>query len=208
VSTSVAQNSDLLAPKTRRRKARKSHLLVMLGSLAAGSAATVTVLDSWDKVLVNLGLMKSEAFVLAQNNAQGELLRQLTRLISQRVFWVERYAGEVATGFPKEDQDDSWKRYNDSLIAWNENYMLNVRLTEKYFGVPSKDKLADLNWLLRQLNTCLNRIRYRTLYHEKDQACHFSGIAGGTEAENIHALNEAMKEVYGMVDEFTMLVAK
>lgn len=206
--TGAARKADLLPAKSRSAKAKKSHLLVMLGSLAAGSATTVTVLDSWDKVLVDLGLKKSEAFVLAQNNAQGDLLRQVTRSISQRVFWITRYVGDVETGFPKEEQDEAWNRYNDSVIAWNENYMLNVRLTEKYFGAPSRDKLANLNWLLHQINTCLNRIRYRAIYPENDRACHFDRVVGGTEAENIHAMNDAMKRIDGMVDDFTMLVAK
>jgi hypothetical protein len=100
------------------RKVGKSHLGVMLASLAAGSAATVTVLDSWDKVLINLGLKKSEAAVLAEKGAQGDLLRQMVHLISQRVFWTERYSGDLAAGFPQSDLDEAWRRYNEAVVAW------------------------------------------------------------------------------------------
>ena len=119
--------------KGRRTRARKSHLAVMLGSLAAGSAATVTALDSWDKVLVDLGFKKSEAVVLAEQGEQGDLLRQMMRMIDRRVFWTARYSGDVTDGFPQADQDEAWKQYNESIIAWNENYMLNTVLTAEIF---------------------------------------------------------------------------
>lgn len=197
-----------LPARRRKPKPKKSHLLVMLASLAAGAGATVTALDSWNKVLVEFGIKKSDDFILAQNNAQGQLLRDVTRLISQRVFWTERYAGSVSSKFPTADQDEAWKRYNDAVIAWNESYMLNIRLIEKNFGAASKDKLANLHWVLRQMNTCLNRIRYRAIYAEKDQACHFAGVTGGSEADNVHAVNTEMTKIDGMVDDFTTLVAK
>jgi len=151
-------------PRTHKSGARKSHIVVMLGSLVAGSAATVTFLDSWQKVLTDFGFTKSEAFVLADQTAQGELVRQMTHLVSQRLFWIARYTGDVADSFPAEDLNEAWKRYNDSVITWNENYMVNVLLTEKFFGTPTKNQLADINWLLHRINTCLNRIRYRSLY--------------------------------------------
>jgi hypothetical protein len=186
----------------------------MLASLAAGSAATVTVLDSWDKVLVDLGLRKSETAVLAKEGEQGELLRQMIRLISNRVFWTVRYSGDVADGFPKEDQDEAWKRYNDSVIAYNENYMLNSILTAKYFNNESKNKLAELNALLLRVNTCLNKIRYPRLYQDKDPnrdkdpACHFAGVDGGSEQDNLRVLDDARKQVYVKVGELAAVLAK
>jgi hypothetical protein len=193
---------------TRRAKVRKSHLGVMLAALAAGSAATVTALDSWDKVLVEFGLKKSESAVLAEEGAQGDLLRQMTRLLSQRVFWTERYSGDVADGFPKEDQDDAWKRYNESVVVWNENYMLNAMLTEKYFTEESRKQLTDLNWLLRQVNTCLNKIHYPALYKNKDAACHFDGANGGAEKDNIRILQNALTQVDAKFGALAVLLAK
>src|SRR5271165_545433 len=134
-------------PKARKRIVRKSHLGVMLASLAAGSAGTVTLLESWQKVLVDLGLKKDGSSVLADQSAKGDLVRQMIRLVSQRDFWIVRYSGDVADGFPKEDQDEAWKRYNDSVVVWNENYMISSLLTEKYFGVEIKKKLDDINWM-------------------------------------------------------------
>jgi hypothetical protein len=194
--------------RARLAKARKSHLGVMLAALAAGSAATVTALDSWDKLLVEFGLKKSESAALAAEGAQGDLLRQMTRLLSQRVFWTERYSGDVADGFPKDDQDDAWKRYNDSVVVWNENYMLNVMLTEKYFSEESKKQLADLNWLLRQVNTCLNKIHYPELYKDKDAACHFDGANGGAGQDNIRVLQNALKQVDAKFGSLAVLLAR
>src|SRR5579872_739321 len=179
----------------RRRGPRKSHLVVMLGSLAAGAAAAVTLLDSWEKVLVDLGLKQSDTFVLAQQNAQGDLVRQMTRLLSQRLFWVDRYAGDVADGLPQEDQDEAWKQYNDSVVQWNENYMINVVLTEKYLGETTKTQLADLNWLLHRMNTCLNKIHYRSVYEQSDPACHLDEGNGGSQAQNIAVLSKTLDRV-------------
>lgn len=194
--------------RARLPKARKSHLFLMLGSLATGSVATVTALDSWDKVLVDFGLKKSEAAVLAEQGQQGDLLRQMTRMISQRVFWTERYSGEVADGFPSADLDEAWKRYNDSVVVWNENYMLNAMLTEKYFTKDSKKQLADLNWMLRGVNTCLNKIHYPQLYKDKDAACHFSGADGGSQPDNIRVLQNALKQVDAKFGSLAVLLAK
>jgi hypothetical protein len=189
-------------------KARKSHLGVMLASLAAGSAATVTLLDSWDKVLVDLGFKKSEAVVLAEQGEQGDLLRQMVHMISQRVFWTERYSGDLADGFPQADRDEAWKRYNDAVITWNESYLLNAILTEKYFSEESKKQLADLNWLLRQVNTCLNKIHYPQLYQSKDAACHFTGAEGGNEQDNLRVLQNALRQVDTKVGTLVALLAK
>jgi hypothetical protein len=182
-------------PRAHKPGAKKSHIVVMLGSLVAGSAATVTLLDSWQKVLTDFGFTKSEAFVLADQTAQGDLMRQMTHLVSQRLFWIARYAGDVDDGFPAEDQNEAWKRYNDSVIAWNENYMVNVLLTEKFFGTTTKNQLADINWLLHRINTCLNRIHYRSLYEGKDPVCHFDGVDGGNQEQNIAALNKTLDQV-------------
>jgi hypothetical protein len=189
-------------------KAAKSHLGVMLASLAAGSAATVTVLDSWDKVLVDLGLKKSEAVVLAEQGEQGDLLRQMVHMISQRVFWTERYSGDLADGLPQADRDEAWRRYNDSVVAWNEGYLLNAILTEKYFSEESKKQLADLNWLLREVNSCLNKIHYAELYKATDAACHFSAAAGGSEQDNLRVLQNTLKQVDAKVGSLIVLLAK
>jgi hypothetical protein len=208
VASTRTREDGLSTLSTRRTKVRKSHLGAMLAALAAGSAATVTALDSWDKVLVEFGLKKSESAVLAEEGAQGDLLRQMTRLLSQRVFWTERYSGDVADGFPKEDQDDAWKRYNESVVVWNENYMLNAMLTEKYFTEESKKQLADLNWLLRQVNTCLNKIHYPELYKDKDATCHFDGANGGAEKDNIRILQNALTQVDAKFSSLAVLLAK
>jgi len=152
------------------------------------------LLDSWQKVLEDLGLRKTEASVLAEQNAEGEFVRQMTRLVSQRVFWISRYAGDVADGFPQADQDEAWKRYNDSVIAWNGDYMLNILLTEKYFGKATEAQLVDMNWMLRNINTCLNKIHYPMLY-QKDPSCHIGGKDGGTVQQNIDVLNQATQKV-------------
>ena len=167
----------------------------MIASLAAGSAATVTALDSWQKVLVDLGLRQSESAVLAEQSAQGDLVRQMTRMISNRVFWVVRYSGQVADGFPKEDQEEAWRQYNSSVISWNNDYMLSIFLTKRFFSNETVTDLENLNWELRQINTCLNKIHYPELYKNKDPACHFNEIKGGTEEDNLRVLGDAIKKV-------------
>jgi len=195
-------------PKARKRIVRKSHLGVMLASLAAGSAGTVTLLESWQKVLVDLGLKKDESSVLADQSAKGDLVRQMIRLVSQRDFWIVRYSGDVADGFPKEDQDEAWKRYNDSVVVWNENYMISSLLTEKYFGVEIKKKLDDINWMLHRLNTCLNKIHYRQQYLGTDPVCHFDGFDGGTTEQNIAALNKTVKQMDDAIAAFVASLLK
>jgi len=181
--------------KTRLARPRKSHLAVMLASLLAGSAATVTALSSWHQILVDFGLAKSESAVLAQEGAEGDLVRDMTRMMSDRVFWVVRYSSEVTDGLPKEDQDETWKRYNDSVITWNKNYMLNVILTEKFFGDEATKQLADFNWLLREVNDCLVKIRYPAIYKDKDPACHFDSVKGGSEQDNLRVLSDPLTKL-------------
>ena len=185
------------AARTKRPKRgpRPAQIFAMLGSLAAGIAGTVTVLDSWDKILEDVGLRKTEAFVLAEQNAQGDLIREMTKLVSERLFWISRYSGDVADGFPPEDQQEAWKHYNDAVVTWNENYMTNVLLTEKYFGEATMKQLADINWLMHQMNNCLNRIHYRPIYELKDPACHFNTENGGTQEQNLAALSKTSAEV-------------
>ncbi len=195
-------------PKSRPPRARKSHLVVMLGSLAAGSAATVTALDSWDKVLEDFGFKKSEAVVLAEQGEQGDLLREMMRMIDRRVFWTARYSGDVTDGFPQADQDEAWKQYNKSIITWNENYMLNTMLTAKFFNEASRKQLVDLNWLLRQVNSCLNKIHYHELYQKKDPACHFDKANGGTDQDNIRVLTDALKQVSTKVGELVVSLSQ
>ncbi len=178
-------------PAKSSRGPRKSHLLVMLGSLAAGIATTVTALDSWQKVLVDLGLRKDESFVLAEQSARGDLARQIVRMVSTRDFWIVRYAGAVGSNFPASDQDDAWKHYSDSVVSWNQDYMMNYMLVEKYFGTESSKRLADIHWQLRSLNTCLNKVHYSSLYNGNDAVCHVSGFDGGTQQQNLDALNKA-----------------
>jgi hypothetical protein len=190
-----AMEKSPMSEQKNRPRARKSHLAVMLGSLAAGSAATVTALDSWDKVLEEFGFKKSEAVMLAEQGEQGDLLRQMMQMIDRRVFWTARYSGELTDGFPQADQDEAWKQYNDSIIAWNQNYMLNTMLTERYFSAESKAQLIDLNWLLHRVNSCLNKIHYHEIYQKKDPACHFDNADGGTDQDNLRVLNDALKQV-------------
>ncbi len=178
-------------PARVSRAQKKSHILVMLGSLAAGIATTVTALDSWQKVLVDLGLRKDESFVLAEQSARGDLARQIVRGVSSRDFWVVRYAGAVASNFPAAEQDDAWRHYSDSVVAWNETYMMNFMLVTKYFGTSASKRLADIHWQLRELNICLNKIHYPALYTGADSVCHVNGIEGGTKTQNLDALNKA-----------------
>jgi hypothetical protein len=193
-------------PKTRSRKVKKSHIAVMLGSMAAGSAATITALDGWNKVLVDFGFKKSEASVLADASARGELARQMVHLISQRIFWVTRYSGEVGQGFPPDELEAAWKRYNDSVVLWNENYMLNAMLTGKYFGKANKQKLVDIHFLLRNVNTCLNKIHYRSLYY--DPICHVYSGDGGSTAENIDVIEKEMARIGEAFELFTENLSK
>jgi hypothetical protein len=193
-------------------KPRKSHIGVMLASLVAGSATTVTALDSWGNVLVDLGLKKSEAVVLAEQGQRGDLLREMVRMISRRDFWAVRYSGEFADGFPQADLDEAWHRYNDSVVNWNKNYMLNALLTEKFFGEEAENQLKDLNSLLLQVNTCLNKIHYPDLY-KTDATCQSSGAKAGSDQENIRAenlsvLKATLKQVDDKVGSFVNLLSK
>ena len=181
--------------KIRLSRPRKSHVAVMLASLAAGSVATVTALNSWHDILVDFGLAKSESAVLAEAGAQGDLIREMTRMMSDRVFWSARYSGEVADGFPMANQDETWTHYNESVITWNNNYMLNVILTEKLFGEEAKNQLVAMDALLRQVNSCLAKIRYRAVYQDKDPACHFGDVKGGSEQDNLRVLSDPLAKV-------------
>ena len=71
--------------------------------------------------------------------------------------------------------------------------MINVLLTERYFGEATMKQLAD--WLMHQMNNCLNRIHYRPIYEPKDPACHFNTDNGGTQDQNLAALNKVSRQV-------------
>jgi hypothetical protein len=194
--------------RTAAAKVGKSHLGVMLASLAAGSAATVTLLDSWDKVAVDLGFKKSEAAVIAEQGAQGDLLRNMIHMISQRVFWTQRYIGEVSDGFPQPDQDDAWRHYNDAVIAWNESYLLNSILSEKYFNSGTQTILMDINWMLIHINDCVNKIHYLAVYKSKDPVCHFEDSSPKSEQDNMIALQNKVKQVGAKIGTLATLLAK
>jgi hypothetical protein len=191
-------------------KPRKSHYIVSLVAFLGGISAAVPVLDAWPQLLVDFGYKPSEASVLAEQTAQGEFLRQTLRLVAKRLFWVERYSGEVQSGFAQPELDEAWKQYNASVIEWNESYILNYVLTGKYFGSNNAALLADINWLMLQTNSCLNRIYYRPLY-TADPACHFPLIeqkSSGTVEDNLKVLGEALKKIGGEALEYAGTIAK
>jgi hypothetical protein len=130
----------------------------------------------------------------------------MVHLISQRIFWVTRYSGEVGQGFPPDELEAAWKRYNDSVVLWNENYMLNAMLTGKYFGKANKQKLVDIHFLLRNVNTCLNKIHYRSLYY--DPICHVYSGDGGSTAENIGVIEKEMARIGEAFELFTENLSK
>lgn len=191
-------------PKRRPRPGSKSHIIVMLSSLAAGFAGAVTVLDSWQKVAIELGLRKDETFVLAEQNAKGDLVRQLVHLVSRRDFWIVRYAGAVSQNFPASDQADAWKSYNESVVTWNEDYMTNYLLVTKYFDQNSSKALADINWQLRGLNTCLNKVHYRDLFERMDPICHLNGIDGGDQKQNLDAVTKTTAQLDKQIETFVL----
>jgi len=189
------------------RRPQKSHIAVLLSGLVVGSAGMVTVLESWGKVGTMLHLKKDDASVLAEKTAEGEFLRQLTVMITQRLFWAERYSGGVADGFPKDEIEESWKQYNKSVIAWNEKYILNFRLAELYFGDKGAGCIKDLHWLLRRSNTCLNKVHYSSLY-EKNPGCFSPGEKGnGATTDNLRILDHILGDIGKGVIEFTQLVS-
>ncbi len=169
----------------------------------------MAVLQTSEKALELAGLKRTEAFLLTQQSAQGEFSRQITRLISQRIFWSIRYSGAVETGFPREVQEDAWRRYNDAVITWNENYYISVVLAWKYSGPELKQQLEAMNGVLGGINACLNRIHYRPSYVAKGgealATCRFAGGDGGTQDENIKALTgevQKASKMFGTMLEF------
>lgn len=203
----TGQTAD--AAEESARAAKRSYIAIVLGSLAAGSAGSMAVLQTSEKALELAGLKRTEAFLLTQQSAQGEFLRQIARLISQRIFWSIRYSGAVETGFPREVQEDSWRRYNDAVITWNENYYISVVLAWKYSGPELKQQLEAMNGVLGGINACLNRIHYRPSYVAKGgeaaAACRFAGGDGGTQDENIMVLTgevQKASKMFGTMLEF------
>jgi hypothetical protein len=181
------------APVRGKHRWAWSHAVALITSLAAGAAGAVTLLDSWQKVLVALGLREDQAFVLAEQSAKGDAVREITHMIAAREFWVVRYAGDVDAGFPQEDQDEAWKGYNATVIGWNENYMVYNRLIRRYFGPDADQQLRDVAALMRELNGCLNQIRYRAIYEADNSAtCHVNGQDGGTEPQNFQVVMTAV----------------
>jgi hypothetical protein len=89
-----------------------------------------------------------------------------------------------------------------------ENYLLNAILTEKYFNEESKKQLIELNWLLRQVNTCLNKIHYPALYKTGDPTCHFDDVKGSAEQDNIRVLQDALKQLDAKVGTLIAVLAK
>ena len=197
------------AAEESSRAAKRSYIAIVLGSLAAGSAGSMAVLQTSEKALELAGLKRTEAFLLAQQSAQGDFSRQITRLISQRIFWSIRYSGAVETGFPREVQEDAWRRYNDAVITWNENYYVSVVLAQKYSGPELKRQLEAMNGVLGGINACLNRIHYRPSYVAKGgeaaATCRFASGDGGNQEENIKVLGvevQKASKMFGTMLEF------
>jgi hypothetical protein len=151
-------------------KLRRSHVWAVAVSLLAGATAAVTGLGEWHKVAVDLGLLKSDAFVLAERSAHGELLRQMVHLISERWFWTERFLRNYKAKFPREVQEETWKKYQDSVIAWNENFLLIRLLTGGYFGAEPECNLAILHSEFQRIHNCIVKIRYQSVV-ERDLEC-------------------------------------
>jgi len=76
------------------------------------------------------------------------------------MFWTYRYFHEVADDIPTNVQDESWNKYTESVIEWNENNVYAEHMTETYFSFAEKCKLAAFGNALRKLHICLTKIRY------------------------------------------------
>ena len=197
------------AAEETARAAKRSYIAIVLGSLAAGSAGSMAVLQMSEKALELLGLKRTEAFLLAQQTAQGEFSRQITKLIAQRIFWSIRYSGAVETGFPRETQEDAWRRYNEAVVTWNENYYVSVVLAQKYSGPELKRQLEAMNGALGGINACLNRIHYRPSYIAKGgeaaATCRFVAGDGGSQDDNVRVLGmeiQRASKMFGVMLEF------
>jgi hypothetical protein len=175
---SDAPETATTKPGRRQGAVKRHHIAFGFGSLVAVAAGLVTLLDSWDKVLVFLHLKEDPAFVLAEQTAKGDLARQIVHSTSQREFWIRRFSGDLGAGFPSADQDDAWTHYNESVVSWNENYITNYFLAGKYFSPDVQKQLADINWIFRGINTCMNQIHYRLLYTGDNGVCHLHDIGG------------------------------
>jgi hypothetical protein len=101
----------------------------------------------------------------------------------------------LADGFPQADLEEAWRRYNDSVVTWNESYLLNKLLTTKLSSEDSQTQLNELNSLLMEVNTCLNKIHYPEIYKSKDPACSFNSAKRGSHQENISVLEHMMKHL-------------
>jgi hypothetical protein len=202
----AAQTPDAAGEKKR------SVVMIALGALVAGCAGSLTVLQTSEKALELLGLKRSDAFLLAEHSARGELSRQVTRLISQRIFWTIRYSGAVEYGFPREVQEEAWRRYNEAVITWNENYYVSSVLAQKYSGPELKQRLEAMNGVLGGINACLNRIHYRPSYVAKGgetaAACRFEGVTGGTQEENLTVLGGEVRRASGLFGELLAFLSK
>jgi len=202
-------------PRHRRRAIKRRHIAFGFGSLVAVAAGIVTLLDSWDKVGVFLHLKEDPAFVLAEQNAKGDLARQIVHGTSQREFWIRRYSGDLGAGFPSADQDEAWKHYNESVVSWNENYLTNYFLAGKYFSPDIQKQLADINWVFRGINTCMNQIHYRSLYTGDNGVCHLhsiGGVDGGnqdqSQGQNVAAIGTTTDHLDALFKTFLDAISK
>ena len=197
---SSAPEAAVGKPRQNKRAAKPKHIVIGFGTIIAVATGAVTLLNSWNKVLVFVHLKQDPAFVLAEQTAKGDLARKIVHSIAQRDFWIRRYSGDLGAGFPQADQDEAWKHYNESVIDWNENYITNYFMAEKYFAVGVQKKLADINWMFRGINGCMNKIHYRPLYTGVDGVCRLASVGGRDGGNQDTSQDENVSAIASTVD--------
>ena len=133
---------------------------VVVGLIVGAAIGFASVIDAVDKLQIFLGLKRSAALELAENNFQAQLTRDFDALAWRRIFWMRHVIQDAAISADKGRSDEIWKKYFEVLEEWNAKLMLHIILLERYYGVGRSEEFEyTIQPIFASAHRCLMKLR-------------------------------------------------
>jgi hypothetical protein len=142
------------------RPSTRAHLAGYISAAIVAAGTMLTLVTQVNGISETFGLKNSEATNLAERSARGAFLREMLTLTSKRVFWAQRYYGDLDVGIPADTQKQAWEKYNESVIQWNESLIYTEQMMETYYTTEKKQQFMLLNTKLHDIHVCLVYFRF------------------------------------------------
>jgi hypothetical protein len=170
---------------------------IVVGLLVGALIGIGTLVDTVDRLQVFLGLKRSAALQLAEDNFQSQLTRDLDALAWKRMFWMRHVIQDATIGAEKARSDEIWKKYFEVLEEWNTKLMLHIILLERYYGPDRSEEFEHtIQPIFVSAHRCLMKL-HTGLFITGESEC---GAKPTSKDEDIAVadarVNEANKKLY------------